>query len=167
MSKVKIFISFNSDKLSGKLTKFFTGCYAYHVGFAVPESKAIYDMNLLFRKIPLKEQYVGDKMFLFDLPPGVNITEQDLQDEINRGVADLCDNGSMLKNLYGFVDYLAYGFRWVYHLFGKSTPNFQGVICSEKVNDLLIKHGWDSPFKYEVPSPCDFAKYFSVQDWSN
>lgn len=163
MSKVKIFISFNNDKLSGKLTKFFTGCYAYHMGFAVPESKAIYDMNLLFRKISMKYR-VGDDVALFDLPEGIDITEQYLQDEVNRGVEELCSNDSMLKNLYGFIDYFLFGFRWVYHIFGKSTPNYGGVICSEKVNDILIKHGWNSPFKKEVPSPCDFAKYFAIHN---
>jgi hypothetical protein len=168
-NNVKIFIAFNKDSISGKLTKLFTGCTAYHIGFIVPDSGYIYDMNLLFRRVKITEekaQHIGDTIKLIDLPQGVILTEEDLIERVFSGVEDLCDNGSMLKNLYGFIDYIMYGFRWAYHLFGKSTPNFGGEICSEVVNNLLIDHGWSSPFIKEVPSPCDFVKYFNVSDCS-
>jgi hypothetical protein len=162
--QVKIFVVFNHDYFLGKLTKFFTGCYAYHAGFVVPESDAIYDMGWLWRKIKYSGKYTDKQIVLFDLPEGVTITEQDLMDEVIRGVEEFSDN-QFNNSFYGFMDYAGFLLRPIYHLFGKPTRNFGGKICTEKMNDILVAHGWkDSPFNLEVPSPCDYVRVFNLAD---
>lgn len=162
MSTVKLFVVVNENNMWGKLTKFFTGCYAYHIGFAVPDSDAIYDMSFLFRKRKLSGTYDPDRIVFFDLPEGVSITERELEEEVFEGVRRLC-HGDIKASIYGYFDYLAFGFRKIYHLFGKSTPNFGGQICSEKVESMLEAKGWTSSF-VEVPSPCDFVNYFKFKE---
>lgn len=159
---VKIFVVFNHGTLLGKLNRFFTGCYAYHAGFIVTETQTIYDMSLLFRRIDALGKYSDSKIIVFDLPEGVVVTESDLQAEIFADVETFC-KGGILGSMYGYFDFLMFGFRWLYHLVGKPTRNFRGKICSEKINDILVKHGWnESPFNSEVPSPCDIARYFNI-----
>jgi hypothetical protein len=162
MSNVKLFVVFKPNSTKGYLTKFFSGCTAYHIGFVVPESNFIYDMSLFFRRVVFNGKYHEDQIVMFDLPEGVTLTEQDLTQEIFDGVEALC-TGSMLSNFYGFLDYAMFSVRGIYHFFGKSTPNFGGVICSEKINDILVKKGWISPFT-EVPSPCDFVRHFAINE---
>lgn len=161
MANAVIFIVFNKDKFSGKLTKFFTGSYAYHCGFYVPETDNMYDMNMLFRRLPNGKARYSSNQVVF-IPCPVTITEDDLKAEIFSDVESFCDR-NYVGSLYGFLDYIAFALKPAYHLFGKSTPNFDGQICSEKVNSLLVKAGWSSPFR-EVPSPADFVQYFNVQD---
>jgi hypothetical protein len=58
---------------------------------------------------------------------------------------------------YGYIDYLLFALRPIYHLFGKSTRNADGVICSELVYSVLLMNGWKHRFK-EVPSPADLER---------
>ena len=55
---------------------------------------------------------------------------------------------------YGWRDYMLFALRPLYHLFGRSTRNAGGVICSEMVANDLNALGWPVHFP-EVPSPAD------------
>lgn len=157
-----IFLSYNNKSIPGKVVKFLTGSYAYHMGFYVPGSDNIYDMNLLFRKLPNGLSRLTPGLTVM-MPCPVLITEDMLKQAVFDGVNEFCSGGPA-NATYGFKDYLAFFFRGVYKYFGNPTPNFKGKICSEKVNDILVEHGWSSPFTTEVPSPADFARYFNVED---
>ena len=121
-------------------------------------------MSLLFRKIQENGKYLNIEIPVFDLPEGVTLTEDDLQNEIFLDVESFC-KGGIVNNFYGYLDFILFGFRWFYHLTGKPTRNCNGKICSEQVNNILVKYGWaGSPFTKEVPSPCDIAKHFSIME---
>ena len=47
---MKLAIIYNEHKFSGKLTKFFTGSYAYHVAWVDEEAGFMYYIHLLFRR---------------------------------------------------------------------------------------------------------------------
>lgn len=140
---------YSTDKLSGKLTKYFTGSYCYHVGWVVenPTTKEpeFFDMNLLRRVRPWP-YYSPEHVKLVGVP--VNITWDYLYGKLKSD-----------DNVYGSIDYMLFGLRKLYHLFGKSTPNAKGVICSEMVYNDLVANGWDKTFT-EVPSPADLEKEF-------
>lgn len=143
---IKLGFIVRKDYFPSKLTKLFTGCYCYHVGFHDIETDTFYDMNFTKRaRKNITQRYKPEHIIHVDCP--VEITVEDLQNDI------IYNN-----TLYGLFDYLLFSVRWLYHLFGQSTPNAGGLICSEWCNDLLVEHGWtESPFSpdEEVPSPCD------------
>jgi hypothetical protein len=69
------------------------------------------------------------------------------------------------EQLYGFVDYALFGIRPLFHLFGQSTRNAGGVICSEMVaidaESCGVLHPWygDAP----PPSPADWYRWALLQ----
>lgn len=138
---MKIAFFFNEHLFAGKLTKFFTGCYCYHVGFVDEKMDIMYDMNLLRRKRRWSTYGERKHAILIDAP--ANVTTDYLEERL------LVDN-----NWYGVWDYLLFTLRPIYHLFGASTRNADGLICSEMVYLDLHAHGWNVVFP-EVPSPCD------------
>lgn len=146
---MKIAFVFNEKKTAGKLTKFFTGCYCYHVAIVDEERDILYDMNLLRRKRRYSSYSSGKTIVLIESP--VTITSEYLEEQL------LTDN-----NRYGILDYLRFGLRPLYHLFGASTPNAGGVICSEMVHNDLFENGWAVLFP-EVPSPCDLYEVLRLQ----
>ena len=150
---VKIAIIFNNDSLPGKLTKFFTGCYAYHIGFVEEETDTFYDMNLLFRKRYWSVYSAKKEVLLFSTPVEIPVSYLEEKLKID-------------TNVYGFLDYLLFAARPFYHLLGKSTRNAKGVICSEMVNEALREHGVQTPWPVTVapPSPCDLFRYLSQRD---
>jgi hypothetical protein len=127
--------------LSSRLAKFFTGSTCYHVGFT--DGVKFYDMNLLRRRRvwPL---YPDGHVILADSP--APITREYLEDRLDTD-----------ESTYGFLDYILFSMRWLYHLVGKSTRNAGGIICSEMAADDLAAHGWDVRF-LEVPSPADLER---------
>lgn len=140
----------NRNKLSGKLTKLFTGSYIYHVGFVTEDREYLYDMNLMHRSVLFKDHYNPESVLVVDCP--VPITE----DEILRRIAQLNGEASVRNPFYSFLDYCGFALRPIYHFFGKSTPNFGGDICSEWVNNELTENGWKSTYKHtDIPSPTD------------
>ena len=149
-AQTKIVFLTNKRNRSGILTKFFTGCYAYHSGFLVP-SGYFYDMYYMRRRVkwPYKP-YHESSAIMFDSP--VEIPEEYFVHKILEGV-----------DHYSMMDYALFALRPLFHLFGKSTRNYNGLICSEQVNFDLIAHGWKSPWpiKAAPPSPCDLLKHFS------
>lgn len=97
-------------------------------------------MNLIRRR-RLWSIYNNKKTVLIEAP--VSITSEYLDHKLDTDEAR-----------YGIIDYILFGLRPIYHLFGKSTRNAGGLICSEMVADDLNAHGWRYTFK-EVPSPAD------------
>ena len=125
-------------RFSSKLTKLFTGSTCYHVGFT--DGVRFWDMNLIRRR-RLWPLYPADHTIVVDCP--ANITADYLDHMLDTDDAR-----------YGVWDYLLFGLRPIYHLFGQSTRNAAGVICSEMVADDLIYKGWGKRF-VSVPSPAD------------
>ncbi len=125
--------------LSSKLSRFFTGSTCYHVGFT--DGVYIWDMNLLRRRRVWAGMYPQDRKIVVECPVAVprEFLEYRLETDDSR---------------YGIIDYLLFAIRPLYHLFGKSTRNQNGVICSEMVADDLAANGWPVKFA-EVPSPAD------------
>ncbi|MCA3269540.1 MAG: hypothetical protein INF44_04225 [Thalassospira sp.] len=125
-------------KPSSTLTKIFTGSSCYHVGFT--DGVKFWDMHLIRRR-RLWSIYNNKKTVLIEAP--VSITAEYLDHKLDTDDAK-----------YGIIDYGLFGLRPIYHLFGKSTRNAGGLICSEMVADDLNANGWRYTFK-EVPSPAD------------
>lgn len=125
-------------KPSSTLTKIFTGSSCYHVGFT--DGVKFWDMHLIRRR-RLWSIYNNKKTVLIEAP--VSITAEYLDHKLDTDEAR-----------YGIIDYGLFGLRPIYHLFGKSTRNAKGIICSEMVADDLNANGWRYTFK-EVPSPAD------------
>ena len=134
---MKIAFIYNKQP-SSTLTKIFTGSSCYHVGFT--DGVKFWDMHLIRRR-RLWSIYNNKKTVLIEAP--VSITAEYLDHKLDTD-----------KARYGVIDYLLFGLRPIYHLFGKSTRNAGGVICSEMVVDDLNANGWRYTFK-EVPSPAD------------
>lgn len=143
---MKLGIVFNHNKWNGKLTKLFTGCYAYHTVWVDEEAMIMYDMNKLRRKRPWP-RYKDDEILLFDFP------------EVTREYLEIKNNTDDTQ--YGYIDYILFGFRWLYHLIGKPTRNAGGMICSEMSNIDLWNCGVTTPWnpKDAPPSPCDLYRW--------
>jgi len=146
---MKLVFVYSKKKLSGKLTKLFTGSYCYHVGWLDEEKNKFYDMNLIRRRMkwnpdPRKHYIMVD--------PGVDIPREYLEEMLESD-----------SNIYGFLDYIKFGLRPIYHFFGASTRNSQGVICSEMVYNDLLANGWRATIFKEVPSPADLEIVFGVK----
>lgn len=144
---MKLAIIFNDHKLSGWLTKFWTGCYAYHCAWVDEASGTMYDMNLLRRKREWPH-YPEGWVVLFDAPPGITVEYLEYK-------LKTCNAR------YGVADYLLFSLRPFYHLLGKSTRNASGKICSEILNDDVWETGGTTPWTSDVapPSPCGLYEW--------
>lgn len=144
---MKIAIVSNNNNLSGRLTKFFTGCHAYHVAWVDEEGGRMYDMNLLRRRRKWP-YYPDDQVELTEAP--CNVTVEYLEEKLTSD-----------DNHYGFADYMLFALRKLYHLVGKSTRNAGGVICSEMVNNDIWACGGLTPWlpSDAPPSPCDMLSW--------
>ena len=145
-------IIFNKKKLSGKLTKFWTGCYAYHVLWIDEENSKFYDMSLIRRRGQWPHYEDSTAIQKYDFPL---VTKEYLEKQLETD-----------ESRYGVFDYCLFALRPIYHLFGYSTRNASGVICSEMINNDLWACGYKTPWepKRAPPSPCDFAKFLSAND---
>jgi len=143
---MKLAVILNQHKLSGRLTKIATGCYAYHVAWVDEETSSMYDMHLIRRCRPWPH-YPEAQVVLFDVP---QVTREYLEYK-NR-----TDDST-----YGFIDYCLFAIRPLFHLFGKSTRNAGGIICSEMVNNDMRLAGIETPWEVtdEPPSPCDIYRW--------
>lgn len=127
---------------SATLTKMFTGSKCYHVGFT--DGKHFWDMNLIRRRRLWDGMYPPEHVRLVECP--VDVTAEYLDHKLDTD--DIT---------YGWRDYILFALRPVYHLFGRSTRNLGGVICSELVYMDLAACGWRVRFA-EVPSPADLER---------
>ncbi len=142
---MQIAIISNPSKLAGRLTKFFAGSPAYHIGFVDTERGKFYDMNLLFRRRAWPH-YPSDVVTMYECP--VSLSGDDLEYWLDTDT-----------DWYGVCDYLAFGIRKVFPRFKGS---YKGAICSEKVAEILVWKGWASPFDGFVPSPSDFEEVLKI-----
>lgn len=127
--------------ISSFLTKLFTKSGCYHVGMT--DGVKFWDMHKINRRRNWAGLYPADRVILVDTPVPVSAAYMD--NELDTS-----------EETYSFWDYAAFAVRWLYHLCGKSTRNYGGLICSEKIAIDLIKNGWDYKFPNdEVPSPAD------------
>lgn len=126
---------------SSRLTRLFTGSTCYHLAFT--DGARMWDMHLIRRR-RLWPHYPASRVIL--VPTPVPVTAEYLDHQLDTD-----------ESRYGVMDYLLFGFRWAYHLAGKSTRNASGLICSEMVANDLAANGWDARFWLgkEVPSPAD------------
>ena len=145
---MKIAFIYSSSKLSGRLTKLFTGSYCYHVALVDEEKGLMYDMHLLPRKRVWPHYKEGEYVLV---PTPVVVTREFMECVLATD-----------DNTYGWKDYVLFSLRWVFHLVGKSTPNAKGVICSEFVYNVLKNNGWKTTFM-EVPSPADLEGALNVR----
>jgi len=125
---------------SSRLTRWFTGSTAMHIGFVDLDRGKFYDMNLLFRR-RCWPHYDLRRVVLYACP--VLVTRETLEFYLDTD-----------EDWYGVLDYLAFGIR---KLWPGYRPSFKGAICSEKVDEILAFSGWLSPFT-GTPSPADFEK---------
>jgi hypothetical protein len=146
---MKLAIIINPNSLSGRLTKFFTGCYAYHTAWVDVDARLMYDMNLLRRR-RWWPHYASAQVLLFDAP--AHVTRDYLEEKLTSD-----------ENRYGVLDYLMFALRGIYHLVGKSTRNAGGKICSEMINDDIWACGGTTPWQPgdEPPSPCDILNWLN------
>lgn len=147
---MKLAIIYSKTKLSGKLTKFWTGSYAYHCGFVDEESDTFYDMNLLPRKVYWSAKKYKD----YTLHP-CNLTVDDCESYLKQ---------DSLHVRYGVLDYTLFALRPIFHFFGKSTRNLSGEICSEMMNNWLWRKTPNAtPFSPldAPPSPADFVRLYT------
>lgn len=129
-----------------RLTKFFTGSTAYHSGFVDEATGTFYDMDLLPRKCPWPRYSAPKYAVLYDVPL---LTREHCEAFLKQDS----------REGYGYWDYLLFALRPIYHLFGKSTRNAKGIICSELNAIWLNRVGYNVPMD-EVPSPKD------MEDWA-
>lgn len=141
-----------SRKLSARLTRFWTGSTAYHCGFVdddpgQEDGATFFDMNLLPRKVSWPRYHGPVKwVLLFDAPL---LTRAKCERLLRRDGAER----------YGVLDYALFALRPLYHLFGKSTRNASGIICSELCARWLNDAGYGSLPLHPVPSPADLEAW--------
>lgn len=143
---MKLAIILNSRKLSGLLTKLATGCYAYHVAWVDEDAGLMYDMHFI-RRCRKWPHYPEAQVIMFDVP------------EVTRAYLESMNITDEAK--YGVIDYCLFALRPLFHLFGKSTRNANGVICSEMINNDMIACGVTTPWRLldAPPSPCDILRW--------
>lgn len=148
---MKLAVIFNANNLSGRLTRIFTGCNAYHVAWVDDDAGRMYDMHLLRRR-RLWPHYPEAQVLVFDAPA---VTREHLERQLETDDAT-----------YGFLDYLLFALRPLYHLVGKSTRNRGGVICSEMINNDIWACGGRTPWRPDdpPPSPCDLYRWLVSQE---
>lgn len=147
---IKLAIIFNDHRLSGRLTKLFTGCYAYHAAWVDEDAGLMYDMHLIRRRRAWPH-YPEAQVALFE--PPVMVSREWLEHRLTYDDAT-----------YGVLDYCLFALRPIFHLFGRSTRNAGGVICSEMINDDLRARGAATPWGPDEapPSPCDLYRWLSA-----
>lgn len=146
---MQLAIIYSKTKLSSKLTKFWTGSYAYHCGLLDIESDTFFDMNITPRKISWAAKDYKD----FELHD-VDVTLSDCENYLKQ---------DSLNVRYGVLDYTLFALRPIFHFFGKSTPNANGDICSEQTNKWLWRKTYGAtPFNplHAPPSPADLERFF-------
>lgn len=146
--KLAIIIGDPNKNLLSRLSSIFTQCPAYHVGFLDTETNMFYDMYWIRRKRAWP-RYEEQTVYLFDIE---KVTSEYLEYKLSTDDSE-----------YGFVDYLSFAFKPLFHIFGKSTKNAGGIICSEMIVNDIHACGGITPFLNSgpPPSPCDLLKWIT------
>lgn len=148
---MKLAIILNRKRFSAKLTKLFTGCYAYHCAWVDEQQGKMWDMHLIRRRRTWPHYGPDTEVELFDIP---QVTSEYLERQLESD-----------RNQYSIKDYLLFALRPIYHLFGKNTRNAKGLICSEMINFDMRVCGVSTPWDVmdAPPSPCDLFKWLVNQ----
>lgn len=152
--KIVVVVGDPNKNMMSRLTKIFTKCPAYHVGFLHEESNMFYDMWWLRRR-RVWPRYQDKTVFMFDAP---EVTQEYLEHKLSTDDSE-----------YGVLDYLQFALKPLYHVFGLSTKNAGGMICSEMVNSDVWACGGTTPFDPEQspPSPCELWAWLKNKVDSN
>ena len=144
--KIAIIVGNPKKNFLSKLTSIFTQCAAYHAGFLDEETGMFYDMYWLRRRRKWP-RYDEQQVILFSED---NVTREYLEEKLSTDDSE-----------YGFLDYLSFALKPIYHIFGKSTRNAGGLICSELIVRDIVACGGSTPFDPEgsPPSPCDLLSW--------
>ncbi len=135
-----------SEKFSARLTKLFTGSTAYHCGFVDESDGTFFDMAVMARKTYWPRYHPPVKWVVsYDTP----MLTRAMCEDLLKAYSD---------ERYGYIDYILFGLRPIYHLFGKSTRNAGGLICSEMCAQWLMKAGYQPPVN-PIPSPADLERW--------
>jgi hypothetical protein len=142
---MKLAFALNDKKLSGALTRLFTGCSAYHSFWH--DDEFMYDMHLIRRRRAWPHYGQETTIVSFDVP---EVTREFLERRLSED-----------ESTYGWKDYMLFALRPLYHLIGKSTRNVGGVICSEMTNNDMVDCGVVTPWAKDgaPPSPCDQLRW--------
>lgn len=143
--KVAFIRSRNRWYFPALLTRWFTGCGVFHVGFYSEETGSFYDMNVTRRKIKFFKSYLKDYKD-YTLYP-CRVTERYLEQKIETN-----------QDKYSYIDYILFFFRWL----GFKVKDNKGLVCSEMVNEDLRQFNVDTPWPADAPppSPCDLLNWF-------
>ena len=135
-----------SEKFSARLTKLFTGSTAYHCGFVDESDGTFFDMSVMVRKTHWPRYHPPVKWVeMYDAP----LLTRECCEKLLKAYSD---------ERYGYIDYILFGLRPIYHFFGQSTRNAGGLICSEMCAQWLTEAGYLPPLK-PVPSPADLERW--------
>lgn len=148
---MKLAIFYKDSGYYATVLRLFTGLPAYHVAFVDEALGRMWDMHLIRRvRVWPNDHYIrgGVKVELYEL--GNAVTAEYLNRMLETDT-----------NTYGVLDYALFLFRPIYHLFGKSTRNAKGLICSEMCNVDMLACGMLTPWPIDKPppSPADLAKW--------
>lgn len=138
------------------LTKLFSGSTAFHCGFLDESDMTFFDMNKIPRKCVWPRYRTPKWVTAY---PAKNITRT--------GLEHLLRTRSQIG--YGYLDYLAFGWRRLLESIGIDTkggdgkveaiiPNFKGEICSEMLVDWANLLGYNIP-TLNVMSPGELEDY--------
>lgn len=149
--KIAIIIGNPKKNFLSRLTTIFTNCPAYHAGFLDEETGMFYDMYWLRRRRKWP-RYDSEQVVLFDEP---YVTREYLEEQLSTDDSE-----------YGFLDYISFAFKPIFHIFGKSTRNAGGIICSEMIVRDIVACGGITPFSTSdsPPSPCDLYAWLKTRD---
>lgn len=128
------------NSIFSRVLRYSCGEQSNHMGFVDLKHNKFYEMSLLFRR-RCWPAYDEKQVTLYKCP--VKITTEDLEWQLDHDT-----------DWYGSLEFLA---LIANRLIPGLDLNFKGAICSEKVEEILNKKGWESPFD-KMPLPSDFEK---------
>jgi len=143
---MKVAIIKSKKNILGWMTRIFTGCWAYHIGFLNETTGVFYDVGSDGRRAIMWDSFYKPSRMQVELFK-CKVTEHYLKGMVSTSV-----------ERYGFVDYFLFFFRWL----GFKVKNMKGVICSEMVNRDLRKFSVSTPWhpNKPPPSPCDMLDWY-------
>jgi len=145
-----VFFKYRKRGFYGWLVRFLTGLPYYHVGILREDTQRYYEMGSGWHRhswaerLAVCEKTSSDPV-LIDAP--VEVAHEHLDADISLDVLDP-------NSTYGLLDYASFLLR----KFGIKVKDLPGVICSEKVWDLLLKSEWGESHGTSTPSPADLFR---------
>lgn len=153
-TKIVFFYHLKSNIYSS-LMKLVTGSKYHHVGILLQDTGEYYEMGESWHK------HVFEHRFVQAFRSGIGVMLVDSPVEVHKSLLDrgLSSNPMDPSWTYSLLDYLSF----IPRRFGLKTRDFPGVICSEKVWDLLHTAGWAKTYT-QAPSPGDLFNAISSKN---